>query len=160
MCLQRPTCYRKLVKVHPTTAASPGAGKDEVDKFWADAAGGGDKSTHNLKQGVGAYLTYLEKFHSICGNNPGYTTAGNTVGECKLFSSLHNLVMLQEDVLKPFPGVSGFYEGFKAMPQTALMIDGSKFPHALPQYFTWQPVDFPEVMAMAAQNKVPVPPRA
>ena len=104
------------------------------------------------------YLTLLEKFHGSarsalvadyssrrsktgalgvgCGNGASYTSSGNSVGECKLFVALHTLKLIKDDSLAAFPGVAGFYAAMAAHEKTKPMLaDGSKYPHALAQYF-------------------------
>eukprot|EP00747_Dinoflagellata_sp_TGD_P121918 gnl/TRDRNA2_/TRDRNA2_173507_c0_seq4.p1 gnl/TRDRNA2_/TRDRNA2_173507_c0~~gnl/TRDRNA2_/TRDRNA2_173507_c0_seq4.p1 ORF type:complete len:364 (+),score=94.15 gnl/TRDRNA2_/TRDRNA2_173507_c0_seq4:83-1093(+) len=124
--------YQKLVKVQPTILAPKEDLKEETAKFWADT----DATTHNLQQGVGVYLSLLEKFHSSCENGVSYTKSGTTVGECKLFASLHALKLIKDDCLAAYPAVAGFYAAFAAHEKTKPMLEnGSKYPHALAQYF-------------------------
>jgi hypothetical protein len=56
-------------------------------------------------------LAHLEKFHATCGAGDGkYTSCGTTVGEIKLFVTLHILVMIKADCLDAFSSTKKFCE--------------------------------------------------
>lgn len=88
------------------------------------------KQTSNVNNagfGVFVYLDNLEKFwgkQSSGGALPkGYfTTAGCSIGECKLFVSLHALVLCEEGVLNNHAAVKAFYDRFLAEPATAAVM--------------------------------------
>jgi len=94
-------------------------------------------NAHNLNQGCDVYLTLLDKFHTQCGAGAGkYTAAGNTIGECKLFASLHAFKLIKDDCLDKFANVKGFYDTFAALPKTKEVLEsGGKFPGPMGQYF-------------------------
>ena len=61
----------------------------------------------------------------------GYLTLnGKSVGECKLWATLHMLVMIKSDVLAPFPALTAFYERFggEAATKRASSTPGGRFP--------------------------------
>ena len=67
----------------------------------------------------------------------GYLTLnGKSVGECKLFATLHMLVMIKSDILAPFPALTAFYERFGGEEATKrVVVSGGRFPGPLKQYF-------------------------
>ena len=72
---------------------------------------------------MAVYLVLLEKFHGSCGGTAGkYTASGITVGECKLFTMLHCLVMIKPDVLSGYPAVKDFYDAFGVRTTTAWLL--------------------------------------
>ncbi|CAK9021159.1 unnamed protein product [Durusdinium trenchii] len=92
--------------------------------FWV----ANDQQTHNRNFGLKVYLQLLEAFYERCGAQSGkFTSSGVTVGECKLFSTLHALKLIQENILKDYPGLSNFYTRFasEAATQSVLKDGGS-----------------------------------
>merc|ERR1711871_1486572 len=87
--------------------------------FWDSA----DATRHNKDQGLAVFLQLLERCYATCGDGGRFTRAGCSVGECKLFSSLHVLVMLRPEVLDGFPGLKEFYTRFAAEPATKDFLD-------------------------------------
>ena len=92
-----------------------------------------------MDSGVRVYLDSLEKFLASCnGTTTGkYTAYGLTVGECKLFVTLHILKSIQPDVLSGFPGMSAFYERIAALDKTKGVLEGTldNMPGPFKQYF-------------------------
>jgi len=107
-------------------------GKD-AEAFWMAA----DEKSHNRNFGVKVYLQLLEAFYKTCGAEGGkFTTSGVTVGECKLFATLHSLVLIKADILKDYPGLNSFYTRFASeAPTQSILKDGGKMPDAFGQYF-------------------------
>jgi len=108
------------------------AGKD-AEAFWEAV----DEKSHNRNFGVKVYLQLLEAFYKTCGAEGGkFTTSGVTVGECKLFATLHILILIKADILKDYPGLNSFYTRFASeAPTQSILKDGGKMPDAFGQYF-------------------------
>jgi len=101
--------------------------KDTYEKFWAD-----DAVVHNQQQGMTRFLQLLEKYYQDLKCSGGkFTASGVSVGECKLFESLHICVLIKAELLNGYPGLKEFYDRFKADPITADFLQtGGKFgPH-------------------------------
>ena len=83
------------------------------------------------------YLKQLEGFFAAAGGSGGkFTASGTTVGECKLFTTLHTLVMIKPDVLAGFGGLEAFHARFLAEKVTAdLIASGGKMARPFAQYF-------------------------
>ena len=63
-----------------------GGTEEDNAEFWSSA----DATKHNRDQGLAVYLTYLERFHGTSGAGEGkFTASGISVGECKLWTTLH-----------------------------------------------------------------------
>ena len=127
--------YNKLVAIVDTTFQAKEKTK-ERDEFW----GMSNARTHNYQYGIRVYLNQLEDFYKQCGNDMKegkFTSSGTTIGECKLFSSLHACVMIKsEQLLKDFPCVLSFYKRFLNEKATQSIIsDGGNYPHVFSQYF-------------------------
>lgn len=124
--------YQALGKIQPTVMAKDKP-KDAVDAFWA----GSDATVHNKNQGLAVFLSHLEKFHGSCGKESGkFTSSGVTIGECKLWSTLHMLKLIKDDVLTEYSALAGFYDTFGALPKTKEIVEsGGKMPGAFNQYF-------------------------
>lgn len=131
--------FQKLVKVQPSfmDAKADVVAAGTTADFWANTK----LTEHNSTQGCAAYLAYLEGFHATCGAGSGrYTTSGTTVGEIKLFATLHMLVMLKPDCLDACSAVKTFYETFGALPAAkAVLKNGSKFPGPFLPWFVVPP---------------------
>ncbi|CAL1130858.1 unnamed protein product [Cladocopium goreaui] len=125
MC-QAEDIYQKLSKLK--AGIITGA---EADAFWNDV----DEQSHNRNFGVKVYLQLLEAFYKSCGVEGGkFTTSGVTVGECKLFATFHILILIKEDILKDYPGLSSFYTRFASEAATqSILKDGGKMPDAFEQ---------------------------
>ena len=88
-------------------------------------------------------LGLLENFYRNCngghsgggGGTGKFTESGCTVGECKLFSSLHCVFMIDPSVFDDpqFTGVNTFYQRFKALPETQTILNDRK--NVFQQYF-------------------------
>jgi len=116
-----------LVRVQPTIMKKKP--KEACDAFWSD--GDGDKTP--LK----GFLGMLDKYHAGTGYDAGrFTKSGVTVGECKLFTMLHALKMIKDDVLKEYTALSSFYNRFRELEPTVAMIEsGGNMPDKFIQYF-------------------------
>jgi glutathione S-transferase len=92
-----------------------GGTPEQGELFWTDA----DASKHNRQQGLAVYLALLEKFHGSSGAGEGkFTTSGISIGEVKLWTTMHILKMIKGDVFEPFPALAAFYARFGALPAT------------------------------------------
>ena len=82
-------------------------------------------------------MAQLDDYYTKLGLGGGkFTTTGRTVGECKLFSSLHALVMCKSDILSKYAGLTAFYDRFKGEKETAACLEnGGNYPHNFAQYF-------------------------
>lgn len=131
--------FQKLMRVQPSfmDAKADIVAAGTTADFWDNTK----LTEHNLVQGCAAYLAYLEGFHATCGAGSGrYTTSGTTVGEIKLFATLHMLVMLKPDCLDACSAVKKFYETVLALPAAkAVLENGSKFPGPFLQFFVNPP---------------------
>eukprot|EP00405_Crypthecodinium_cohnii_P002293 CAMPEP_0194764506 /NCGR_PEP_ID=MMETSP0323_2-20130528/23112_1 /TAXON_ID=2866 ORGANISM="Crypthecodinium cohnii, Strain Seligo" /NCGR_SAMPLE_ID=MMETSP0323_2 /ASSEMBLY_ACC=CAM_ASM_000346 /LENGTH=226 /DNA_ID=CAMNT_0039691819 /DNA_START=58 /DNA_END=738 /DNA_ORIENTATION=+ len=125
--------YKTLSNRQDTPKARNKVSKEDYAQLWGEP----DFSTHNRSFGIVAYLTLLEEFYGKAGVGEGkFTTSGTTVGECKLWNTLHIMKMIKDDVLAKFPGLTAFYERFTAMPEAQSIIKtGGKMPAAFNQYF-------------------------
>ena len=121
--------YAKLTKYQPTTRQPNKCTPAELDALWTVA----NTAAHNREQGLQVNLANLNAF---AGPDGRFTTTGRTVGECKLFSTLHSLVLIEENVLMPFGKLSAFYERFSDHDATrAIINDGGEMPGKFEQYF-------------------------
>lgn len=120
--------YQKLTKLKVGMITG-----DEAEAFWTDE----NDQTHNRNFGVRVFLRLLEAFHAKCGVEGGkFTSSGTTVGECKLFATLHTLKLIKDDILTDFPGLSSFYDRFAAEEATQAILNGTgKMPGQFAQYF-------------------------
>jgi len=120
--------YQKLSKLK--TGLITG---EDADAFWTDE----NESTHNRNFGVKVFLKLLEAFYTKCGGKAGsFTSSGKTVGECKLFSSLHILKLIKDDILAEYPGLTAFYDRFAAEGATQAVLKGTgRMPGEFGQYF-------------------------
>eukprot|EP00933_Yihiella_yeosuensis_P029197 TRINITY_DN22874_c0_g1_i1.p1 TRINITY_DN22874_c0_g1~~TRINITY_DN22874_c0_g1_i1.p1 ORF type:complete len:227 (-),score=26.32 TRINITY_DN22874_c0_g1_i1:61-741(-) len=133
LCSQAEDIYQKLSKFQNTVKIKDKCTPEQLKAFWEDT----DSSKHNRDQGLHVYLTHLERFYSTCGHSDGkFTTSGTTIGECKLFTSLHCLKMIKDDVLSNYAGLTAFYNFFGALESTKLILtNGGNFPGPFRQYF-------------------------
>jgi glutathione S-transferase len=125
--------YKSLGQKQDTLFAKDKIPKEELAKFWGEP----DQTTHNKDFGIGVYLQLLEEFYAKCAAGDGkFTTSGCTVGECKLWATLHMLKMIKEDVLAPFAGVLRFYTRFSAEPEAQkILTTGGAMGKPFAQYF-------------------------
>lgn len=94
---------------------------EEVVAFWKKE--GQSATGHNRSFGVYTFLGLLEAFLSKCQGegravSGHFTASGCTVGECKLWASLHCLFMIDPAVFDGFGDLKAFYERFKKEPAT------------------------------------------
>ena len=125
--------YKALVAKQPTLYETDKVSKEALAEWWA----GDDRTLHNRKQGLQVHLALLEAAAAATPGKAGYLTCdGKSVGECKLWATLHMLVMIKSDVLAPFPALTAFYERFGGEAATKRVVDsGGRFPGPLKQYF-------------------------
>eukprot|EP00929_Paragymnodinium_shiwhaense_P112188 TRINITY_DN80449_c0_g1_i1.p1 TRINITY_DN80449_c0_g1~~TRINITY_DN80449_c0_g1_i1.p1 ORF type:complete len:253 (+),score=64.14 TRINITY_DN80449_c0_g1_i1:80-760(+) len=125
--------YAKLGKYQHTIMVRDKCTPEELQEFWNDV----DATKHNRAQGLHVYLTHLEKFYTTAGKGEGkFTASGKTIGECKLWATLHMLKMLKDDIFANYPGLKAFYDAFGALKETQSVITtGAKFPEPFKQYF-------------------------
>ena len=128
--------YQKLGKYQNTIGVKDKCSRDELHAFWD----GSDESKHARDRGLNAHLAFLEKFYvktaSKLGSSGKFTRKGISIGECKLFTILHCLVMIKPDVLERYTGLRTFYERFKSMEKTQEILQtGGRFPGPFKQYF-------------------------
>mmetsp|Transcript_61005 Transcript_61005/g.108457 ORF Transcript_61005/g.108457 Transcript_61005/m.108457 type:complete len:242 (+) Transcript_61005:115-840(+) len=134
LCAQSEDIYQKLGKLQNTIMVKDKVSPEVRAAFWMDK----DATKHNKDQGLHVYLSHLERYYDACkgGGSGKFTSTGTTIGECKLFVTLHCLVLIQPDVLLPYVGLSTFYNHFKGLQETQeLLVSGSKFPGPFNQYF-------------------------
>lgn len=126
--------YQKLSKTQNTITKKEKARQEDLDALWSDAG----TSQHNAKFGVPDYLHYLESYlQSKAGAKQGkFTANGLTVGECKLFATLHVCSGVKSDVLKGFPGLTKFYNRVAALKPTKGVLEGTlNMPGPFKPYF-------------------------
>ena len=112
--------------------------------FWSKATA--DPTRHNRKFGIYVIMSLLEKFYRKCNDGRGgvnesnrtegkFTESGCTVGEIKLWTSLHSVYMIDASVFDDpsFAGVTAFYQRFKALPETQTILNDTK--NVFQQYF-------------------------
>ena len=126
--------YAKLTKSCPTTRQPHKCSYEELRALWARAP---DMAVHNREQGLHANLALLDAFAGTCGAAGGrFTATGVTVGECKLFATLHTLVLMEPDVLQPHGRLDTFYHRFASLDQTRTVLEtGGEMPSRFVQYF-------------------------
>ena len=78
----------------------------------------------------------MERFGGGKGGGGRFTGTGVGVGECKLFSTLHALVMIEGGVLDNYGRLGEFYDRFKGLEGTVGVMEGNKFEGGrFEQYF-------------------------
>ncbi|OLQ09190.1 Glutathione S-transferase 1 [Symbiodinium microadriaticum] len=124
--------YQKMVKLSLQLKTEQITG-EEAAAFWTDE----DEQTHNRNFGAKVYLKLLEAFYKSSGGTGGkFTSSGITVGECKLFSTLHAMKLAKDDILADYAELSGFYDRFAAEAATQAILKGEgKMPGTFNQYF-------------------------
>lgn len=122
--------YQALVKIKAKLVSEQAA-----RAFWEKDQQ--DATSHNRFFGAYVFMELLEKFLGKCGGSDAgkFTTSGCTVGECKLWASLHCVYMIDPTVLGGFPGVRKFYHRFKEEPATRAILSGDRTGGPLQQYF-------------------------
>ncbi|CAK9066618.1 Glutathione S-transferase (GST class-sigma) [Durusdinium trenchii] len=128
--------YQKLSKYQNTIGVVDKCSLEQLSAFWDSA----DESKHARERGLNAHLAFLEKFYMKAaqrlGNAGKFTKKGISIGECKLFTVLHCLVMIKPTVLEHFQGLSTFYNRFKSLEKTQdILQNGGRFPGPFKQYF-------------------------
>jgi hypothetical protein len=126
--------YAKLTKFQPTTRQPVKCSAAELEALWSSS----DHTVHNREQGLNVNLALLESFaqRAPSGSAGKLTRFGATTGECKLFSTLHALVMIEADVLYAYPQLDAFYNRFGALSPTRSVVDsGGQMPGSFDQYF-------------------------
>eukprot|EP00930_Biecheleria_cincta_P093316 TRINITY_DN83595_c0_g1_i1.p1 TRINITY_DN83595_c0_g1~~TRINITY_DN83595_c0_g1_i1.p1 ORF type:complete len:261 (-),score=55.63 TRINITY_DN83595_c0_g1_i1:202-984(-) len=125
--------YQKLIKVQPTCKnTAEKVPREELDKMWSDT----DQAGHNRSFGFHVFLQLLEDYYKTVGKDGKFTLLGTTVGECKLFASLHSLKMIQDSILDNYPGLAAFHMRFANLPETVdILSTGGKMGKPFQQYF-------------------------
>ena len=127
--------YAKLTKYQPTTRQPVKCAPDELRALWTAT----DSSVHNRDQGLQLNLANLDAFAARAGHRGSSLAspqASATVGACKLFSTLHALVLIEPEVLRAHERLDAFYDRFAELaPTRAVLDDGGAMPGAFAQYF-------------------------
>ena len=126
--------YSKLTKNQPTTRQPVKCSADELMALWTST----DRTVHNREQGLHANLDSLDAFaaRGAAARGGRFTETGTTVGECKLFATLHTLRLIEPEVLRPHARLDEFYEGFAEHPATRSVLErGGAMPGPFEQYF-------------------------
>jgi len=120
--------YQKLTKLKTGLISG-----EDAEAFWSDE----DEQTHNRNFGIKVFLKLLEGFYANCGGTGGkFTSSGTTVGECKLFATLHTCKLIKDGLLTSYPGLSRLYDRFAAEEKTQAILKGTgKMPGEFAQYF-------------------------
>jgi hypothetical protein len=126
--------YAKLTRYQPTTRQPDKCSAAELAAFWSTSP---DSTVHNRDQGLHVSLALLDRFAAACAAGDGqFTATGASVGECKLFSTLHALVLIEPDVLRPHPRLGAFYARFASRDATRTLLEtGGQMPAPFEQYF-------------------------
>lgn len=129
--------YQKLASKVPTIMA-----KDKSPEAYKDFMAGADATTHSNAQGLQVYLAQFEAFYAACGGKDGkFTSTGSTIGEIKLFATLHIVRVLQADVFSAYPNLTSFMDFYTANEKVKGVIDGTAKNMTGPpmQYFITPP---------------------
>jgi len=123
--------YKHLVNIKYKLVSN-----DHAINFWSKNKQ--DPASHNKDFGIYVILELLEKFYTKCnddGTTGKFTDSGCTVGECKLWTSLHCVHMIDPAVLDDpqYMGVNDFYKRFKSLPATQKILNDST--NVFRQYF-------------------------
>lgn len=116
--------YRKLELKCDTAFKKLRTLKDgEREAFWSLEDVETKSRGHNSTYSLAVYLAKLEAFHARVGCDVGrFTQSGTSIGECKLFATLHTCVMIRKGCLDTFPKTKAFYERFLAEKPTQEMM--------------------------------------
>jgi len=134
LLFQAEELYLKFAQKFPTIMAADKS-PEEFNAFISSA----DKTVHSSQQGLQVYLGQFENFPSTDGK---FTTSGITIGEIKLFSTLHLLMLVKADALDAYPKLSKFMDTFRATDKVKAVLDGTASNMAaapLAQYFIAPP---------------------
>lgn len=126
--------YAKLTRYQPTTRQPVKCSPEELQALWTTT----DRTVHNREQGLRVNLAMLDAFGTAApGATDGrFTASGVTIGECKLYATLHTLSLIDADVLRPHPFLAAFCERFAALEPTRAVVDaGGEMPAKFEQYF-------------------------
>merc|ERR1712130_428650 len=109
--------------------------EEQINAFWDKKSQ--DPLSHNRLFGIYVYLEMLEQFSKKCSKfgMGKFTSSGCTVGECKLWASLHAVAMLEENLFDGYDGVQAFYGRMKSEKATVSILSGEKTGGVLAQYF-------------------------
>lgn len=126
--------YQKISSKVPTIMAKDKS-PEEFEKFMA----GADQMAHSKEYGLQVYLAQFDEFYTKCGGSGGcFTSSGETIGECKLFATLHLLPPLQSsEVFAKCTNVALFYESFAMKAKVKAVME--KHIDNKPQYFIQPP---------------------
>lgn len=121
--------YAKLTKFQPTPKQREKCSPAELAALWTPSP---EMNVHNREQGLHANLRLLDEFAASESSSPGsITTSGTSPGECKLYSTLRALAMIDGEVLSSYPALTDFYSKFGELEQTRSIVEGKQFH----QYF-------------------------
>ena len=122
--------YAKLTKLQPTTRQPDKCPPSDLIVLWSTS----DRAAHNRDQGLRINLENLNAFARLEGR---YSSTGIvTIGDCKLFATLHTLSLIEPDVLAPYACLRTFYDRFSSLDATvAVLENGGNFPGPFRQYF-------------------------
>ena len=118
-----------------------------------EAAEWWDGSVNDFGAKVGL-PSHLEKLEALLGDSGAFTSTGTTVGEAYLFSMLHQMVLVKEDVLDATAGLKKFHTDMAARPEVAKVLSGESAFGPWQQYFKATPA--PELGSPPAAE-APVP---
>jgi hypothetical protein len=136
LLFQSEDMYKKMADVCDTIMVKDKVPQERLRAFWEDA----DATKHCKDFGIRVLLNHLETFYRSCGvhtSQPGqFTVSGISVGECKLFTTLHMLKLMKADILAKYVGLTEFYSRFAALKKTKDVLEkGGKMPGPFTQYF-------------------------
>merc|ERR1711998_119343 len=110
--------YQKLTSNCPTIMA-----QDKSPEVFNNFMTNADKNTHSSQQGLPVYLDQFESCSWLADGK--FTSSGTSVGECKLFATLHICVLIKADVLSGHPKLSAFYSKFGSNPKVKAVVTGT-----------------------------------
>lgn len=118
---------------------------DELKHLW----GSRDDRLHNHKHGIPVRLGKLQAVYEAVHAAPAAAPAGRftaggaaTVGEVKLWATLHMLVLVQPALLDSFVGLGAFYHHLAADAAVQRVVEtGGQFPAKLQTYFVARGVE-------------------
>eukprot|EP00747_Dinoflagellata_sp_TGD_P164636 gnl/TRDRNA2_/TRDRNA2_184837_c0_seq1.p1 gnl/TRDRNA2_/TRDRNA2_184837_c0~~gnl/TRDRNA2_/TRDRNA2_184837_c0_seq1.p1 ORF type:complete len:330 (-),score=44.85 gnl/TRDRNA2_/TRDRNA2_184837_c0_seq1:128-1117(-) len=129
--------YKRLGTYQDTIMVKDKCTPEEYEELWSAA----DPTVHNRKQGVHVHLLRLQQLQVDVAGQEGadagmFTSTGETLGELKLWTSLHFLVLIKPDILEGYPTLAVFYDRIGSDARTqAILETGGKFPGPFKQYF-------------------------
>eukprot|EP01059_Diplonema_ambulator_P006853 TRINITY_DN1643_c0_g1_i2.p2 TRINITY_DN1643_c0_g1~~TRINITY_DN1643_c0_g1_i2.p2 ORF type:complete len:214 (+),score=98.69 TRINITY_DN1643_c0_g1_i2:53-694(+) len=110
--------YGDMVKQQPTMFQKEKGSEEDRKAMW--------------ETGFPARLAHLEKFAN---GKDRFTEAGNSVGELTMFTTLHQMVLCQPDILDKFANVKAFYTRILNLPSTQSVVTGTSPIGQFMQYF-------------------------